>query len=1142
MKNETELVAGQHAPACFYRVRLATCLAVTLLAGVSFAGTVHAQSTAAAAKDSLAENFENPPPAARPRVWWHWMNGNVTKDGIAKDLEWMRRVGIGGLQNFDANLTTPQIVPQRLVYMTPEWKDAFRFAAETADRFGLEMAIAASPGWSETGGPWVKPKDGMKKVVWSEIEVSGGKRASIKLPAPPSASGPFLDLDTGSDILASATGNKPFVPPEHYGDIAVLAYPSPSAAKLPAPRVSWNGRALDVSALTDDKLSTAVEVSPASVQQPLVLSIDFDEAQTVRSLRLFFQGATPSIGGHAGVMARLEASTEEKQWRKLADIPLSTVPTTASFAPATARAFRVVLEAPAKSDPPFKPAVGADPSPLAAILKAPTSLKIAQLQLLGEAKVNLFETKAGFSISDDYYSIDGDVGPELNGVALKDVIDLTAHLKADGPLDWTPPKGNWRIVRLGYSLTGKANHPATFEATGLEVDKYDANAVRGYMETYLGMYKDTVGSGLLGERGVRALLTDSIEVGASNWTPELIGQFKTRRGYDPTPYLPTLIGTIVGSRRDSDAFLYDFRRTLTELMASEHYGTVAKVAHEHGLKVYGEALEGFRATLGDDIDMRKYADYPMAALWTFGRGAESNPSYRADMKAAASTANLYGQKIVAAESMTSVLTPWGHSPADLRRVIDLEFATGINRPVIHTSVHQPVDDKQPGLSLLVFGQYFNRHETWAEMAKPWVDYLARNSHMLQQGRTVADVAYFYGEDASWILHNYKAFSKELPTRYNYDLTNAEAVLKLLQVEGGEVTAPSGARYRVIYLGGTSEKMTLPVLRRLAALAEGGATIVGPAPKGSPSLKDEAAEHAALIKKLWSGNATTRVGKGQVIVSTDVEAVLSSLGVAPDFSYDKPANDSEVLFLHRTLDDGDVYFVNNRINRDERIEARFRVTGKAPQLWRADTGAIEPLSYRIENGVTIVPLEMTAEDSFFVVFREPATTASATVTKPVLKSVAALDGEWKVGFQPGRGAPTEMKLASLASLSESAEPAVKYFSGIATYTKRFTLPKNVKRGQPVVLDLGNIGDVAEVRINGQMIGSVWHPPYRIDIGKSVRAGANELEVKVANLWVNRLIGDAQPNAKKVTFTTLPTYRADAPLRPSGLIGPVHLLVP
>jgi hypothetical protein len=692
-------------------------------------------------------------------------------------------------------------------------------------------------------------------------------------------------------------------------------------------------------------------------------------------------------------------------------------------------------------------------------------------------------------------------------------------------------------VRIGYSLTGKTNHPATAEATGLEVDKYDARAVREYMEHYLGMYGEAAGDGLLGSRGVRAILTDSIEVGASNWTPALLEQFQRLRGYDPKPYLPALTGTIVGSRKQSDAFLYDFRRTLADLIASEHYGTVAKVAHEHGLKVYGEALEGGRPSLGDDIDMRKYADYPMAALWTFSRDRGPKNTARADMKGASSTAHVYGQNVVAAESLTSALAPWAHAPADLRRIIDLEFAYGINRPVIHTSVHQPLDDKQPGVSLAIFGQYFNRHETWAEMARPWVDYMARNSYLLQQGRNVADVAYFYGEEGP--LSAQESYFPDVPKRYAYDFVNSDAVLNLLRVEGSDLVVPSGARYKVLYLGGTSNKMTLPVLRRLASLAEAGATIVGQAPVGTPSLGEATDEYQTLVRKLWSGAATTPVGRGRVIVSKDVESALAAIGVPPDLTFTQSTNDSEILFVHRKTDDGDLYFVNNRQNRDETIEARFRVSGRVPELWRADSGTTEPASYRIENGTTVVPLEMKAEDSFFVVFRRPATAVSAVVPKTRYEPVLALDGRWDVAFQSDRGAPPTLTLPTLAPLTEQADAGVKYFSGVATYTRRFDLPKGMKPGQPLMLDLGNVGDVAEIHVNGQLVGTVWLAPYRLDIGAAVRKGSNQLEIRVANLWVNRLIGDAQPGAAKVAFTTLPTYRADAPLRPSGLIGPVQL---
>jgi len=1091
--------------------------------------------------DLLLAGFENPPADARPRVWWHWMNGNVTQDGIQKDLDWMKRVGIGGLQNFDANLITPQIVPNRLVYMTPAWKDAFRFAASTAESLGLELAIAASPGWSETGGPWVKPEDGMKKLVWSEVEVSGG-RGPIKLPAPPTTSGPFLDQAVDTDLTAAVSGGKPFQAPTHYSDIAALAYRAPNTQKSPAPRITSAGIALDAGALTDDASTTVVDVPRGTSEEPAIVNLDYDSPQTVRSVTLFVsKGAAGSLGGVNSVVPRIEASVDGRAWNRVADIEVSPVPTSVSFAPVTARSFRVVFAPnPAAQHSNLNPAPGADTTLLSAFAKPQPTLRIAQLRLSGEARVNRFETKAGFSMADDYYGLDGYVGADANGIAPADIIDVTTHMKSDGTLDWNPPRGRWRIVRLGYSLTGKTNHPATSEATGLEVDKYDGRAVRDYMEHYIGMYKSAAGDDLIGARGVRAILTDSIEVGPSNWTPNLLEQFQRLRGYDPKPYLLALTGTIVGSRQQSDAFLYDFRRTLADLVASEHYGTVAKVAHENGLKVYGESLEGGRPSLGDDIDMRKYADYPMAALWTFRREDGPRGGYRADMKGASSTAHVYGQNIVAAESMTSALAPWAHAPADLRRIIDLEFADGINRPVVHTSVHQPVDDKQPGLSLLIFGQFFNRHETWAEMAKPWVDYIARNSYLLRQGRDVDDVAYFYGEESPVGVQAMERYFPNAPTRYAYDFVNADALINVLNVEANELVAPSGARYKVLYLGGTSTKMTLPLLRRLAVLVEAGAIVVGQAPQGSPSLNEQSSEYAALVKRLWSGESNTDVGRGRVIASADVESALGSLGVQPDFTYTQSASDSEVRFVHRKLDDGDVYFVNNRKNREQRIEARFRVSGRMPELWRADTGTAEALSYRMEKGATVVPLDMSAEDSFFVVFRKRAAAPAATVTKPSYASVMTLDGAWNVSLQPGRGAPPSLKLETLSPLSEHVDAGVKYFSGVSTYTKSFALPKGTKSGQSLVLDLGTIGDVAEIRVNGQVVGTTWHAPYRVDVSKAVRKGNNQLEVRVANLWVNRLIGDAQPGAEKVTFTTLPTYRSDAPLRPSGLIGPVRLL--
>lgn len=1089
--------------------------------------------SAPALADELADGFRNPPQSARPRVWWHWMNGNVTKEGIDKDLDWMARMGIGGVQNFDASLMTPQIVKERLTYMTDGWKDAFRHAVRTADAKGLEFAIAASPGWSETGGPWVKPQDAMKKLVWGETDLRGGQRLKGALPVPPAITGAFQSAKF-SDPLAGGEGAA--VLPAAYGDARILAYPVKAGA-LPEPRVTQrDGSVVAATPLLDKDLETVAQVAKGDAANPGALILDYGKPVTVQSASLFVPHARPPFGDPA-YRPTLEAETAQG-WQPIGRFSLTEVSATIGFAPVTAQRFRLLLSA---NDAPNSPGLG-DGAPGAIMIDvfgradSPT-LGIGDLRLSAEAKVDQFEAKAGYAIVADYNRLSDAPASAVPAIDPAKVIDLTGKLRADGTLDWTAPKGSdWRIVRLGWSLTGKMNHPATPEATGLEVDKYDAGAVRRYLETYIGMYRDTVGADWIGRKGIRALLTDSIEVGASNWTPRMVDEFKARRGYDPVPFLPALTGAVVGSAARSDAFLHDYRQTLADLLADAHYGTVAKVAHENGLTVYGEALENGRPVLGDDLAMRSHTDVPMAAMWTFNRGGAPRPTLIGDMKGAASVAHIYGQNIVSAESMTSAFAPWAFSPSDLKRVIDLEFASGVNRPIVHTSVHQPVDDKVPGLSLMIFGQYFNRHESWAEMAKPWVDYMARTGYLLQQGRDQADLAYFYGEDTpitSLFEHGVPA---DLPTRYAYDFVNADIIGNRMSVANGALAA-GNARYRALYLGGNSRVMTLATLQRIAALVEGGATVIGMAPERAPGLADDAAAFKALVTRLWSGET---IGKGRVIASRDAEAALANIGVGPDFRVTAGAADADYRFVHRKLADVDLYFVNNRTDKAGRIEARFRVTGKQPELWRAMDGTAQPLSYRIEGGETVVPIDVGAEDAFFILFREPAAAPSAMVAARATRPVATLTGAWTVGFQPGRGAPAKIAMPVLTPLEANADTGVRYFSGVATYGTRFTLPKGVKAGAPLWIDLGRVGDVAEVRVNGQLAGTSWFAPYRIDIGKLVKPGNNQLEVKVANLWVNRLIGDQQPGAAKVTFTAAPTYKPDAPLRPSGLIGPVQLL--
>lgn len=1084
--------------------------------------------------DILATDFMTPPNSAKPRVWWHWMNGNVTKDGIAKDFAWMKRVGIGGVQNFDAALNTPQVVQNRLVYMSPEWKDAFRYAVRRADQLDLEFAIAASPGWSETGGPWVEPKDGMKKLVWSETIVEGGERH--QLAPPPTATGPFQDMSASGGINISA--EQAGALPTHYADVAVLAYPTGSGEVLPPPAITVAGANIDA-ALVSGGDAAGIPLPRGAGGAPGYVQLDYMQQQTVRAARVFVKDL-PGFSVLGTTTGQLQASNDGRTWRTIVELELKNIPTTLSFAPVTARHFRLALmTAGGAMDPSssfFTMAPGVDLSSLMATFAQPgvtiPSPKLTLFQLFSDARVNHFEKKAGYVLADDYFALDQGVGPDVAGIPPAAVIDVTEHMSPDGALNWTPPPGRWKVLRLGYSLTGKTNHPATAEATGLEVDKFDAVAVEAYLNHYLDMYRDAAGADMMGAHGLRALLTDSTEVGPANWTPHMLEHFQRLRGYDATAWLPVLTGEIIGSRTQSDAFLFDFRHTLAELHSTQHYGTVAKVAHERGLIVYGESLEGERVALGDDLDMRSFADIPMAALWSFRD--HPRPGYIADDRGAASVAHLRGSTLVACESLTSIGQPWTYAPRDLQPMIDQIFANGVNRAVIHTSVHQPLD-RGPGLSLAVFGQYFTRLESWAEMAKPWVDYIARNCYLLQQGRNVADVAYFYGEDTPVAVQAKDRYLPDVPRAYAYDFVSANA-LDLLSVDNGDLVSRGGARYKVLYLNAKSAHMTLTTLRKIAAFAEAGGTIVGEAPQSSPSLMDDAGEFTQLTRRLWAGPGTTEVGRGRVIAGRDLEAALAHVGCAPDFAH---ASDAEIQFVHRRFDGGDLYFVTNRTEAQVQGEARFRVTGKAAELWRADSGLAELISYRFDGQHTVVPLDLRAYESVFVVFRTATSAAAANVPRPSYQQVGAVDGPWNVAFQPGRGAPASVTLASLGSLSEQTESGVKYFSGVATYTKTFDLPADARRGAPLLVDLGAIGDIAEVRVNGRYAGTAWKAPYRVDIGPYVRAGRNSIDIRVANLWVNRLIGDQQQGAEKIGFTAVPTFTRTAPLRPSGLIGPVTL---
>lgn len=382
----------------------------------------------------------------------------------------------------------------------------------------------------------------------------------------------------------------------------------------------------------------------------------------------------------------------------------------------------------------------------------------------------------------------------------------------------------------------------------------------------------------------------------------------------------------------------------------------------------------------------------------------------------------------------------------------------------------------------------------------------------------------------------------IPEGYSYDFLNADALVNLLSVKDGLLVTPTGMTYKILALDPNSQYMTLSVLRKIKKMVSEGAIVIGPKPIKTPSLVDNTAEFDALVKELWANeNGINAVGKGKVYANTSLSQVFANQNTPVDFTYSKPQSDSKLFFVHRRVGDSDIYWINNRNDRVEDLTGTFRTIGKEAEIWHPETGKVDQVSYTIESNSTKVPLHLEPNDAVFVVFDRKATTTSKVVNKPVETKLAEISGRWDVTFQAKRGAPATATFNSLTAWNENADAGIKYFSGTGTYTKTIQAQADwLKAGNEVWIDLGKVQNLAEVVVNGKSMGIVWKTPFRINLTGALKQGDNKLEIKVTNLWVNRLIGDRQPDAKeKITYTITSPYRADTPLKPSGLMGPVQL---
>jgi hypothetical protein len=723
-----------------------------------------------------------------------------------------------------------------------------------------------------------------------------------------------------------------------------------------------------------------------------------------------------------------------------------------------------------------------------------------------------------------------------------DVLDLTSKLGADGILHWDAPAGDWQIFRFGYTIGDHAYVSTSSEGwQGYALDVYSSTAFQNYWNKIVEPL--IADAGPLAGKSLKYLHTDSWEIELANWTPTLRAEFQKRHGYDLLPWLPVLAGRIVNSREQSDRFLFDYRKTLGDLAIDGHYRLFSENAHKHGLGIHPES-GGPHAVPIDAQRCLGWDDAPMSEFWAWSWTHRIGDENRFFVKQPASAAHTYGHKLIFAEGFTTIGPNWQETIWDnLKPTFDKALCEGLNVLVWHAFVNSPAETGIPGQQYFA-GTHLNPKVTWWEKSAPFFSYIDRCQALLQRGHFAADVCYYYGDHVPNFAQLKKSDPAKIQPGYDYDVITAEALIERASVRDGKIFLPDGMNYRLLVLP-NREVISLPVLKKLKELVAAGATVVGPKPIGGgetlenyPTVNEEIAK---LADELWGG----KIGAGRVIADQSPREVLRADGVSPDCEFIN-ADGLPLDYIHRTDDGAQIYFVANRSTNAVSVECAFRVSDQAPELWNAVTGEHKfATAYEQKEGRTLVPLTLTPCGSSFVIFREAAAQhpAVAKSNEPQLQPVQEISGPWTVHFDTKWGGPAEAQFDQLVSWTERAEAGIKFYSGTAVYEKTFTWAESKLKTEnsKLFLDLGDVRELAEVKVNDQSCGIVWSPPFRANITAAVKPGENKLQIEIVNFWPNRIIGDAsRPPGQRLTQTNIRNLKSQTPLMRSGLFGPVRLL--
>lgn len=1082
-----------------FGVKKASVLLISLFLQIGCTGS---DKTASIDLETLKSGFITPSPDNTLWCYWYWIGDDISREGITKDLEAMKQAGIGGA--FIGNIN-PEEKDGKVPILSEEWWEHMVHAINEGKRIGVDIGVFNSPGWSQSGGPWVNSQMAMRHMVYSETILSGEGQIEIELPQPA----------------------------DEFQDTYVLAFPSSElkhkSAHTGNARISITPQVENAHKLIDKDTTTVTEFSKADY----VIDIHMEDYMDARSIK--FQPTKKPIYISCEVSVLIDG-----EYKPIKSFVIDRIRLTPNVGPNLYAPFAIALPETRAKDYRLKfQYLGAGwGMPDDEVSRKEkwgfseiTISESAQLEYFSEKNLGKMHTTPLPSWDSYQWETQEAVANELS-ISTASILDISHKMDSNGKLSWVVPAGDWVVQRYGMTPTGTKNHPAAPQGVGYEVDKANKELVRFHYNQFIGELLKRVPEE--SKSAFKYVIADSYEMGSQNWTDGYEEKFESEFGYNPKKYLPVFSGRIVGSVEESNRFLWDLRRSIANAVAYEYTGEMRNASNGDNLKLWLENY-GHWGFPSEFLMYGGQSDLVSGEFWNEGTLGDI------ECKSASAAAHIYGKPIVSAEAFTASSRTFVRHPTHLKKRGDWSFTEGINHLVLHVYIHQPDEERVPGVNAW-FGTEFNRHNTWFEKAKTYFDYLRRSQHLLQQGKYVADVCYFIGEDVP-IMTGTR--NPELPTGYSYDYINAEVILNRLSVRDGKFVLPDGMTYKLMVLPDL-KTMRPELLEKIEALVKQGGKIYGEAPITSPSLQNypEADKKVKeMAERMWNGTqkGINPYGSGHIVRDIPLHTALQDLNINIDLDI---KGETDVLWTHRTLPGVEIYFLTNQSEETKSFAPSFRVNGMQPQLWDAETGEIRPLSeYKEENGRITVPIKMDALQSWFVIFSKPDKSQIGESYKtnfPPISVIETIKEPWAVDFKDKKIGPAHsVEFPTLMEWVENKDDKIKYYSGTAVYKTTFNF-EDLDHNKELFINLGNVGVMASVKLNGQDLGTTWIAPYRLKINNALRSGENTLEVEVVNVWRNRITGDRTiPENDRSTWLIFDAVTPDEELVPSGLMGPVTI---